>query len=162
MESYRLLYGRGLNPSEWIQIGSTHTIPVTGGLLGRWDTHGLEGIFTLQLEIVDSEGRVMMDYVPLSIDNTPPTIEIQLPEPGESLSLADTVSLIIQASVEDAVGLEEVRIYVNNQLADSMETEPYSLRWTVEEPGEYEILIRAVDLAGNTTESDPVIVTVTP
>jgi hypothetical protein len=103
-----------------------------------------------------------MDYVPLSIDNTPPTIEIQLPEPDQSLSLADTVSLIIQASVEDAVGLDEVRIYVNNRLADSMETGPYSLRWPIEEPGEYEIFIRAVDLAGNTSESATVMVTVTP
>jgi hypothetical protein len=130
--------------------------------LGRWDTSGLEGIYTLQLEVVDSDGRVMMDYVPLSLDNTPPVIEIQLPEPGSSISLSDTTTLIIQASVEDAVGLEEVRFYVNNHLADSMEAEPYSLRWTVEEPGEYEIVIRALDLAGNISESDPVIVTFTP
>jgi membrane peptidoglycan carboxypeptidase len=162
MESYRLLYGQGLNPTSWIEIGSQHSNPVTGGVLGRWDTSGLEGLYTLQLEVIDSEGGVMMDYIPLSLDNTPPDIELQLPEPGTTLSMADASSFIIQANIQDAIGLDEVRIYVNNRLVDSMESEPYSLRWSVEEPGEYEVLIRAIDLAGNTTESDPVTVIVTP
>lgn len=162
MESYRLLYGQGLNPTSWIQIGPQHSAPVTGGLLGRWDTSGLEGVYTLQLEVIDSDGGVTMDYVPLSLDNTPPSIELQLPEPGTSFSLSETTSFIIQASIEDAIGLDEVRIYVNNRLADRMEAEPYSLRWNVEEPGDYEVTIRAVDLAGNMTEIDPVTVTVTP
>lgn len=162
LESYRLLYGQGLNPTSWVQIGDDHNRPVTGGLLGQWDTSGLEGVYTLQLEVINSNGSVAMDYVPLSLDNTAPEIEIQLPIPGTSLSLSQADSFIIQAQIEDAVGLDEVRIYVNNQLADALESEPYSLRWPVEVPGEYEVRLRATDLAGNTTESDPVIITFTP
>jgi hypothetical protein len=162
IQSYRLLYGRGLNPSGWVQIGDPYETPVTGGILGQWDTTGLEGVYTLQLEVIRSDGSVVMDYIPLSLDNTAPEIELQLPAPNTSLSLSQTDSFIIQARIVDTVGLQEVRVYVNNQLADVLETEPYSLRWTVDAPGEYDVTVRATDLAGNITESEPVTVTFTP
>lgn len=56
--SYRLQAGKGLNPKEWIQIGSDGTEPVTKGLLAEWDTRGLSGLYALQL-IVVREGQLV-------------------------------------------------------------------------------------------------------
>jgi membrane peptidoglycan carboxypeptidase len=55
--SYRLLVGQGLNPQEWIQVAEGSQ-PVTDGLLARWDTSGLSGLYAVQLQVLRSDQRV--------------------------------------------------------------------------------------------------------
>lgn len=55
---YRLEYGQGLNPLAWVQIGSDTKTPVTGDVLGSWDTSGLDGLYALRLLVVRSDQRV--------------------------------------------------------------------------------------------------------
>ncbi len=51
--SYRLEYGEGTVPSDWSLIKRS-TDPVESGLLGVWDTGGLQpGIYTIRLVVVD-------------------------------------------------------------------------------------------------------------
>jgi membrane peptidoglycan carboxypeptidase len=57
-DRYRLLVGQGLNPSEWIQVGSDSTTPVTGGVLATWDTAGLDGLYAVQLQVIRADQRV--------------------------------------------------------------------------------------------------------
>jgi hypothetical protein len=60
---YRLQYGQGLNPQAWVQIGDDSTIPVTDGLLGEWDTAGLDGLYVLQLQVVRTDQSLKTDTV---------------------------------------------------------------------------------------------------
>ncbi|HSB02085.1 MAG TPA: transglycosylase domain-containing protein [Anaerolineales bacterium] len=55
--SYRVLVGRGLNPQEWIQVAEGNE-PVTNGVLARWDTNSLSGLYAVQLQVVRSDQRV--------------------------------------------------------------------------------------------------------
>jgi membrane peptidoglycan carboxypeptidase len=56
-ESYRLLAGKGLNPQEWIEITSGDQ-QVADGLLGEWDTHGLSGLYALELTVTRTDQNV--------------------------------------------------------------------------------------------------------
>ena len=55
--AYRILAGAGINPEEWIEVASSET-PVTNGLLGQWDTTGLNGLYTLQLAVTRTDDRL--------------------------------------------------------------------------------------------------------
>ncbi len=51
---YKLEYGVGMDPSEWITIGEVVTTPLKDGLLGTWHTAGLEaGDYVLRLVVVN-------------------------------------------------------------------------------------------------------------
>jgi membrane peptidoglycan carboxypeptidase len=56
--SFRLEYGRGLNPHEWIQIGTDSNTAISAGVLGTWDTTGLDGLVVLRLMVVRTDQRV--------------------------------------------------------------------------------------------------------
>jgi membrane carboxypeptidase/penicillin-binding protein PbpC len=49
---YRVQVGKGLNPQEWIQLGSDVTTPVTNDVLAEWDTSELSGLYAVQLVVV--------------------------------------------------------------------------------------------------------------
>ncbi|MEK6751407.1 MAG: transglycosylase domain-containing protein [Chloroflexota bacterium] len=55
---YRVQVGKGLNPQEWIQLGSDATTPVTNDVLAEWDTEGLSGLYAVQLVVV-REGQLV-------------------------------------------------------------------------------------------------------
>ncbi|MFQ5864037.1 MAG: FlgD immunoglobulin-like domain containing protein [bacterium] len=56
LQHYRLQYGIGPEPQEWIQIGSIHTNELRNDVLETWDTHGLEpGPYVLKLALFLSE-----------------------------------------------------------------------------------------------------------
>jgi len=55
---YKVEYGSGDEPDEWILITETYPTPVKEGLLEKWDTSGLpEGVYTLSLTVVDTTGN---------------------------------------------------------------------------------------------------------
>jgi hypothetical protein len=64
---YRLQYGQGLNPQEWVQIGDDSTVPVTDGPLGEWVTSGLEGLYVLQLQVVRIDQSLETDTVVVTV-----------------------------------------------------------------------------------------------
>ena len=49
---YRVQVGKGLNPQEWIQLGSDINTPVTNDVLAEWDTTELSGLYAVQLVVV--------------------------------------------------------------------------------------------------------------
>jgi hypothetical protein len=67
--SYRLQVGKGLNPQEWIQIGSDESNPVENGQLGEWDTTGLSGLYAVQLIVVRTDQRVETAVTQVTIEN---------------------------------------------------------------------------------------------
>lgn len=63
LHSYRLDYGIGNDPEEWIQIGSVHTEEVRNDVLEIWNTHGLEpGEYVLRMNVFLSEKDSLEAY----------------------------------------------------------------------------------------------------
>ncbi|MBL8102888.1 MAG: transglycosylase domain-containing protein [Anaerolineales bacterium] len=49
---YRVQVGKGLNPQEWLQLGSDGNVPVVNDVLAEWDTTELSGLYAVQLVVV--------------------------------------------------------------------------------------------------------------
>lgn len=64
---YRVQVGKGLNPQEWIQLGSDTATPVVGGLLAEWDTTGLSGLYAVQLVVVRTDQVVDTAVIQVTI-----------------------------------------------------------------------------------------------
>jgi len=95
---------------------------------------------------------------PTEEDTTPPTVSI-------TLSPIDYVSEIVTITCvsTDNEGVDKVELWVNGvSTGVSDNTEPYSLDWntTTYEDGFYVITVRSYDTSGNTTDSDPITLTV--
>ena len=64
---YRVQVGKGLNPQEWIQIGSDSTTPVESGVLAEWDTKGLSGLYAVRLLVVRTDQKVDTAVIQVTI-----------------------------------------------------------------------------------------------
>ena len=68
-DHYRLVVGQGLNPQEWIQVGSDSTTPIQNGTLGTWDTSGLNGLYAVQLQVIRTDQRVDTAVMQVTVTN---------------------------------------------------------------------------------------------
>jgi membrane carboxypeptidase/penicillin-binding protein len=149
---YRLQVGQGLYPQQWTQIGKDVYNPVKNGLLGTWNTDGIEGLYVVQLQVVRKDQRVEHDIVQLTVDNTRPQVQIISPTPGEEFNFQQGESIMIQVEASDNLMLEQVEFLVDKNLYTTLLQSPYIIVWP-ERLGEHTLRIRAYDLAGNLTES---------
>ncbi len=145
--SYRLEYGAGLNPTRWLQIGSDSTTPVTDGLLARWDTAGLDGVYVLRLLVVRANERVDEALAQLTLDNTAPHVEILYPQEGQELSLSDGAQAVLQAQAQDAF-LTAVTFYVDGKKLITLSAAPFGTLWEAQS-GRHTLRVEATDRAGN-------------
>ena len=84
--NYKLYYGEGAAPDAWTQIGTTQTTPALNNLLGQWGTTGLDGIYTVKLEVTDlplPASNTASDTVTVLIDNTAPTFGSWVENPAD-------------------------------------------------------------------------------
>jgi membrane carboxypeptidase/penicillin-binding protein len=158
---YRLQYGRGLNPIRWIQIGEDRSTPMSNSVLGRWTTTDLEGLYTLQLVVVQTDGRIATAAVHVTLDNQPPSITLLTPEEGNTYSWPSDQEVVIEVEVIDSVEVAKVVFYVDDRPIKTLSGPPYSTRWRLGLVGEHEIYAIAFDGAGNEAESQRVEITVT-
>lgn len=161
-ESYRLQYGQGLNPDRWFQIGDDAQRPVSDGYLGTWDTSGLNGLYTLQLLVVDTDGQIHWAAVPVTLDNTPPRVSLLSPADGEALSLSSSGKVRFEAAASDESGVARVIFEVDGVTVGQVDSEPYSFEWTSAKTGRHRLVVAAVDALGNKAETTAVDFTVTP
>ena len=148
--SYRLEYGQGLYPSRWEQIGTDSKWPVTEGLLGRWDTTGLNGLYALRLMVVRSEQRVDQAVVQVTLDNTPPQVAITYPQGGQTISAAQEPQVALQVQASDPF-LKDVAFYVDDVLVGRSNLAPFGVVWA-SKAGRHTLRVVAADRAGNTAE----------
>jgi len=64
---YRLQYGQGLNPDSWLPVGSDVSSPVSDGTLALWDTTGLNGLYSLQLLVINTDNSLRTATVEVRI-----------------------------------------------------------------------------------------------
>ena len=159
--SYRLQVGAGLNPLSWQQIGEDHHEPIDGGVLGVWDTSGLEGLYALRL-VLQREGQAIETAVTqITVDNTPPQVSIPYPLNGQSFSLSEQSEITLQAEVQDGIGIGQVVWMVDGEEISDRARPPFTLPWSLT-AGEHILEVKAYDLAGNVTYSDPTKINVQP
>jgi penicillin-binding protein 1C len=130
---YRLEFGEGLNPSAWSQIGGDHYNQVDNGVLEYWDVWGLQdGLYTLQLTVVDHSQNFRRATIYVTVDNTPPEAYVGYPWPGRvyELEAADEWANL-KADVSDNVQIDRVEFYLDDELLDFTVVEPYSVKWVL-------------------------------
>ncbi len=153
--TYSLQVGEGLNPAAWQQIGEESRQRVDGGLLGKWDTSDLNGLYAIRLMMVRDDKKVFSTIVQVSVDNIPPTLNVPYPADGQVFNVGSAPVITFQAEAGDLIGIKKVEWIVDGQLAGERLQPPFSLPWTGT-PGAHELTVRTYDLAGNVAEAGPV------
>ena len=133
---YRIEYGKGLNPAEWRQLGGDHGNPVEGGPLEFWDTTAEEeGLYTLQLTVVRGDQSLERRSLQVTVDNTPPEVQLINPEPDTFYEynpdplLNDWINF--QVDAKDNFSISRVEYFMDNQKIGESTVAPYTLRWNV-------------------------------
>jgi len=169
---YRVVFGAGLNPTEWMQIGPDHGDQVDHNILEFWDTSGLDGLYSLRLSVVDHSMALREATIQVTVDNISPTLNLTYPQEGSVYELGYDEWANVNAEVEDySIGRVEFYEYAGGK--DSMpegEITPFAVRtiapfnvnWTIGGVGTHTFYVIAVDAAGNSTKSDPVTIRVVP
>jgi hypothetical protein len=153
--AYRLQAGEGLNPRGWRVVEEDQSEPVDNGILGTWDTTGLNGLYALQLIVLRENQRVDTTTIQVTLDNLPPTVEILYPQEGDLLTTGvdKTITFLVDAS--DNFGIAEVEYAVDNQPVAVQTQSPYAYPW-LSEPGRHTLTVIANDRAGNSASASVV------
>jgi len=145
---YRLQVGKGLNPQQWMQIGDDVDIPVSEGLLGTWDTTGLEGLYVVQLLVVRQDLRVDQAILQVTIDNTIPHVKILAPKKDQHFTTQQNEPIVMNVSASDNLIVQRVEFYVDDDLESTLLEPPYIILWRAR-LGAHTLAVKVVDLAGN-------------
>ncbi|HET8541118.1 MAG TPA: Ig-like domain-containing protein [Anaeromyxobacter sp.] len=124
-----------------------------------WDTTtATTGSHTLTATAFDAAGNSRVATLYVTVDNVAPTATLTAP-PADA-TLTGTVTLT--ATAADTYGLLRVEFLANGTVVATDTASPYSVAWasTGVPDGPCTLVARAVDRAGNTTDSAPVAVTI--
>jgi membrane peptidoglycan carboxypeptidase len=128
---WKLDYGEGIDPQEWVQIGGDHPYEVNDGLMEYWDVAELDGLYTLRLTVVGHDDSIRQDVIQVTVDNVPPAMELNHPEPDMVFVMEDDEWINIQATVGDNVSLDRVDFYVDGEKLATSTVPPYNKSWTI-------------------------------
>jgi hypothetical protein len=68
VNNYDVQIGSGLYPEEWILVDAGQRMP-RSGLLAEWDTTGLAGVYSIQVQLRDFEDNLIRLYTVVTIQN---------------------------------------------------------------------------------------------
>ncbi len=154
LASYQVQVGQGLNPQEWIQIGAGDK-PIEEGMLASWDTTGEnDGLYAVQLTVVDKDQQVKTAIIQVTVDNTPPLVSLSYPVAGQVFTYKSGFSVTFQASASDDINLTRVEWWVDGKLVSETSQPPFSFPWQAI-PGNHTLVVKGYDQAGNVSQTDP-------
>lgn len=162
LRSYQLAFGEGINPSGWVSIGGEQTAAPADGILGVWDTAGLDGVYTLELSATNNDGTRESDVVQVRVDNLPPTIVLDAGERGKIYRFPGETVIPISAAVADNLALDRVEIYHEGRLVATLREAPYAYSHPITSAsiGSESFEAVAYDAAGNRATSAPLTIEV--
>jgi membrane carboxypeptidase/penicillin-binding protein PbpC len=152
-DSYKLEFGQGISPQQWLQIGDTNKEPISEDVLAVWDASDLEGLYAVKLQVMYSDYSIITDVVQVTIDNQSPHLNINFPEDNAIFDLDTDPNIPIQISVSDNISISHVEFYVNETLLIDLTEQPFTASWTPD-TGEFLVEVIAYDEAGNSTSSE--------
>ncbi len=158
--SYQVQVGHGLNPTEWLQVGDLSSQTVTEGTLASWDSTQVDdGLYAIRLVVVRQDQQVETAVIQVTVDNTPPTVSVAFPTPGQVYAARPGEAILLQAQVSDAIGPVRVEWWVDGSLVGTTGQTPFSFPWEGP-PGSHSLVIKAYDQAGNEADTPPVTFTI--
>lgn len=150
--SYSLQIGEGINPEAWQTVGEPSAKPVDNGLLGEIDTAGLDGLYIIRLQVIQTDQRIKTYHLQVTVDNQPPEVSLPYPLPGQVFAGGVQRTITLQALAEDAAGIERVEWRADGRKIGERRVEPFALIWDAP-VGKHTLEVRAFDYAGNETKS---------
>ena len=153
LDYYRVLVGQGLNPPNWVQIGDDSGNLVIDDTLAIWDTSELNGLYAVQLQAVRTDHLVDTAVIQVTLDNTPPDVNINYPGDGDTFEYAPNRQITFQATAADNLSLSIVEFYVDEKLVGSLDQAPFALTWNTRR-GAHRLIVLARDRAGNESEAE--------
>jgi membrane carboxypeptidase/penicillin-binding protein PbpC len=161
-EKYTLQFGQGMTPKEWTPIGGEHNNAVDNNLLEMWDVRSLEGLYTLQLNVV-AGGNTQQATVQVLVDNISPTIKLLAPVKDELIALDKDEWVNMQVLAADNISVAKVEFFMDGKALGISTVAPYTYRllfrdWKEKEPlaGDHTVWVIAYDAAGNQQKSEEV------
>jgi hypothetical protein len=102
-------------------------------VLEYWDVRGLkDGLYTLQLTVVEHSQSFKRATIYITVDNTPPEAFVGYPWPGRVYQLETDEWANLAADVSDNVRIDKVEFYVDDELVDFSVVEPYAVKWVLQ------------------------------
>jgi membrane peptidoglycan carboxypeptidase len=162
---YRLDFGRGLNPTEWQQIGPDHGEQIDKGPIENFDATPLDGLYSLRLTVFRNNGDTQTSIVPVTVDNITPTIKLIYPNDGDYYTYPQDEWVSLQFDVKDNVAIDRVEIFVDDKPEPwaVRKAPPFGDKWKLdsgEKLGTHTFFARVYDKAGNIAESNKVKVSI--
>lgn len=163
LDYFQIGYGVGAQPDTYTQLGERSDVQDFGHVLGTWDTTALEdGLYTLRLQVVQTDNVVVTRSARITVDNTAPEIRLTEPLQATTYYADQDVFVPLEAEVFDAGGITRVEFYTldGDEITLIGETTafPYSWPWTIEGTGLRTFWAVVFDQAENRTESERIIV----
>jgi penicillin-binding protein 1C len=131
LDTYRLAFGKGLDPTQWTQIGGDHHDRVDNGTLEQWDVSSLDGLFTLKLTVVEKNGTPREAAIQVIVDNQPPSARIIHPNNGAIYSPEKDEWVSIGVDAVDNASMGRVEFYVDGAYVGASTVAPFNRKWTI-------------------------------
>ncbi len=129
---YKLQYGQGINPSQWVPIGGDHYDRVDNNILEYWDVSQMpDGLYTLELGVVEGSGNYRPARIQVIVDNKPPKVEIIHPPEGAIYTLESDEWVNIQVDAIDNYAMDRVEFYLDGQQIGYSTVAPFTKKWTI-------------------------------
>jgi hypothetical protein len=126
--------------------------PVQNRLLGTWDTTDLgEGIYALQLVVIQESQQIEKRSLILSVDNTKPEIILITDLAGREIQFQSEKDLLIEVRFTNPSEIALVEFFMDDYLLGTRRVDPFIIPWKYG-LGAHELRIRALDQAGNKAE----------
>jgi len=157
LQDFQVSYGRGLNPSEWIDLGGRQTAYDPDQPLASWDTGALDGLYSLLLTVTTSDNSTETDAIQVTVDNQPPSVTLAQREPDKVYRFPADREIALEAQATDNSAIARVEFFHNGQSLGSDESWPYHLDWTIEAAGTHIFDVVVFDAVGNEADGQLVI-----
>ncbi len=129
---FRVDISAGLEPGEWVPVGGERGEDVQNNVLQQLDTKAFaDGPYTLRLTVNRSDGQ-RVTTIPITIDNTPPTIVLSEPKPDQLYVMEEDEQINMNALVSDNLSVDRVVFYIDGKGTFTSTVAPYNERWDIE------------------------------
>jgi hypothetical protein len=122
---------------------------VKAGQLAVWDTSGLNGLYAVQLLLVRKDQSVETTVIQVTVDNQAPEVQILYPDPGQEFK---TGTLTFQVQASDDLALQNVEFSLDGRRLVVLAQPPFAFPWKAT-TGKHNLLVKATDMAGNTSQA---------
>jgi membrane carboxypeptidase/penicillin-binding protein PbpC len=111
----------------------------------------LDGLYAIRLLVVNKSNEAHQAVLQVTVDNTPPTIQITTPLLDQELQ-AINGAVTLNASVQDSSPIIKVEWWIDGKLAGTQTNAPFA--WQLKTTsGKHTVQVKAWDSAANTAQS---------